>query len=145
MSASFLMTLSRAGFLTLAPGTWDSPGKNAGVGCHSLLQEIFPTEESNPDLLHCRQFLYHFSHQGSSSFLIKNSKEKSALCQPHWRPEWREKSVLLILFLPKTPTVLLIMDNLAFVLTFNTFHRNVIYRDLCLSGSPRPAPKLCPR
>ena len=37
---------------------WDSPGKNTGVGCHSLLQRIFPTQESNPGLLHCRQILY---------------------------------------------------------------------------------------
>ena len=29
----------------------DSPGKNTGVGFHSLLQGIFPTEESNPHLL----------------------------------------------------------------------------------------------
>ena len=29
----------------------DSPGKNTGVGCHSLLQGIFPTQESNPHLL----------------------------------------------------------------------------------------------
>ena len=27
---------------------WDSPGKNAGVVCHALLQGIFPTQESNP-------------------------------------------------------------------------------------------------
>ena len=25
-------------------GLWDSPGKNTGVGCHSLLQGIFPTQ-----------------------------------------------------------------------------------------------------
>ena len=30
---------------------WDSPGKNTGVGCHSLLQEIFTTQESNQCLL----------------------------------------------------------------------------------------------
>ena len=30
----------------------DSPGKNAGVGCHALLQGIFPTLGSNPCLLH---------------------------------------------------------------------------------------------
>ena len=29
----------------------DSPGKNTGVGCHALLQEIFPTQGSNPHLL----------------------------------------------------------------------------------------------
>ena len=37
---------------------WDSPGKNTGVGCHFLLQGIFPTQESNPSLLHCRQNTY---------------------------------------------------------------------------------------
>ena len=31
---------------------WDFPGKNAGVGCHFLLQGIFLTQGSNPDLLH---------------------------------------------------------------------------------------------
>ena len=30
---------------------WDSPGKNAGVGCHFLLQGIFPTQGWNPRLL----------------------------------------------------------------------------------------------
>ena len=29
---------------------WDSPGKNTGVGCHFLLQEIFPTQGSNPGI-----------------------------------------------------------------------------------------------
>ena len=41
---------------------WDFPGKSAGVGCHFLLQGIFPTQESNPGLLHCRQTLYRLSH-----------------------------------------------------------------------------------
>ena len=31
---------------------WDFPGKNTGVSCHSLLQGIFPTQGSNPGLLH---------------------------------------------------------------------------------------------
>ena len=39
---------------------WDSPGKNTGVGCHFLLQGIFPTQELNPGLLHCRKILYHW-------------------------------------------------------------------------------------
>ena len=30
---------------------WDSPGKNAGVGCHALLQGIILTQGSNPRLL----------------------------------------------------------------------------------------------
>ena len=41
---------------------WNSTGKNTGVGSHSLLQGIFPTQGSNPGLLQCRQILHHLSH-----------------------------------------------------------------------------------
>ena len=34
---------------------WDSVGKNTGVGCHVLLQEIFPTKGLNP----CLSLLLH--------------------------------------------------------------------------------------
>ena len=34
---------------------WNSPGQNTGVGSLSLLQGIFPTQGSNPGLLHCGQ------------------------------------------------------------------------------------------
>ena len=50
----------------------DSPGKNTGVGCQSLLQGIFLTQGSNPGLRHCRQILYHLSH-----------KESLLFCQPY--------------------------------------------------------------
>ena len=43
---------------------WHSPGKNTGVGRHSLLQGIFLMQRSIPDVLHCRQILYHLRHQG---------------------------------------------------------------------------------
>ena len=33
------------------------------MGCHALFQGIFPTQGSNPGLLHFRQILYHLSHQ----------------------------------------------------------------------------------
>ena len=36
-----------------------------GVGCHFLLQGIFPTQGSNLGLLHCRWILYQLSQQGS--------------------------------------------------------------------------------
>ena len=35
------------------------------MGCHFLLQGLFPTQESNLDLLHYRQILYYLSLQGS--------------------------------------------------------------------------------
>ena len=64
-----VMSDSREPMDSSLPGSscpWDSPGKKTGVGCHSLLQEIFLTWGSNPGLFHCRQILYHLSHQGSS-------------------------------------------------------------------------------
>ena len=41
----------------------DSPGKNTGMGCHTLLQGIFPTQESNQGLPHCRWILYPLNHR----------------------------------------------------------------------------------
>ena len=48
---------------------WNSPGQNTGVGSLSLLQGIFPTQGSNPGLLHCRWILYQLSHKGSPRIL----------------------------------------------------------------------------
>ena len=54
---------------------WNSPGKNTGVSRHSLLQGIFPIQESNLGLPNCRQILYHLSHHRS-----KNSCSVAQLC-----------------------------------------------------------------
>ena len=43
---------------------WDSPGKNTGVGCRFLFQEIL-TQGLNPGPLCFRKILYRLSHQGS--------------------------------------------------------------------------------
>ena len=48
---------------------WNSPGKNPGVGSHSLLQGILLTQGSNAGLLHCRHILYRWSHQRSLRYL----------------------------------------------------------------------------
>ena len=48
---------------------WNSPGQNAGVGSRSLLQGIFPTQESNPGLPHCRQILYQLNPKGSPTIM----------------------------------------------------------------------------
>ena len=50
----------------------NSPGKNTGVVCHSFPQGIFQTQGSNMGLLHCRQILYHLSHQGSPHNTLLN-------------------------------------------------------------------------
>ena len=48
---------------------WNPPGQNTGVGSLSLLQGIFPTQGSNPGLLHCSRILYQLSHKGSPEML----------------------------------------------------------------------------
>ena len=54
---------------------WDFAGKNTGVGCYFLLQESFPTQGLNPGLPHCRQTVYHLSHQGSRCWERWKAKE----------------------------------------------------------------------
>ena len=52
---------------------WDFSGKNTGVGCHSLLQIIFLTQESNLHLLcflHCRQILFTHLQGGSTGIKL---------------------------------------------------------------------------
>ena len=61
----------------------DSPGKNTGVGCHALLQGIFPTQGLNPGLLHCRQILYCLRHQGSPGVGVSEVAQSCpTLCDP---------------------------------------------------------------
>ena len=50
---------------------WNSPGKNTGVGCHFLLQGIFPTQGLNPHLLRWQADSLPLSHQGSYFIWIK--------------------------------------------------------------------------
>ena len=47
------------------PAEPQGKSKNTGVGTLSLLQGIFPTQESGQGLLHCRWILYQLSYQGS--------------------------------------------------------------------------------
>ena len=76
-----------------APLSMGFSGKNTGLGFHSLLQGIFPTQGLNPGLLHCRQILYPLSHQWSPkmngiSALIKVTPESSLTPSPWWWRWW---------------------------------------------------------
>ena len=76
---SSLVSCKCAKLLQSCPTFWDSkgcglpgssvpggsPGKNTEVGCHALLQGIFPTQGSSPGPPHCRQILYCLNHQRS--------------------------------------------------------------------------------
>ena len=59
-----------------APLSMGYPDKKTGVGCHFLLQGIFPTQGSNPGLPDGRWILHHLSHLGS----------------PEWGKVWKNKS-----------------------------------------------------
>ena len=54
---------------------WNFPGNNSGVDSHSLIRGIFWTQGLNPCLLHCKQILYHLSHQGTSEIHVTRSKD----------------------------------------------------------------------
>ena len=54
----------------------DSPGKNTGLGCHFLLQGIFPTQGLNPGLLHFRQILYSLSYMDISPLNVNASYKR---------------------------------------------------------------------
>ena len=68
----------------------DSPGKNTGVGCHALLQGIFPTQGSNPGLLSCRQILYSLRHQEKlkTYYKITVIKKMWYRCKERKRIQW---------------------------------------------------------
>ena len=71
---------------------WNSPGKYMGVGRHSLLQGIFPTQGLSLDLLHGRQILYHLSNQGRiDAFELWCWRR---LLGVHWTARRSNKSIL---------------------------------------------------
>ena len=78
------MGCSQAGFSLHG----DSPGKNTGVGWHAILQGIFPTQGSNPDLPHCRWILYCLTapHPQGSLIKVKWGK-KGRLVDTVWEGE----------------------------------------------------------
>ena len=66
---------------------WNFPSQNIGVGSHSLLQGIFPTQGSNPGLSQHRWILYSLRHQGSLIMKAVAAAAKSLqLCPTLWDP-----------------------------------------------------------
>ena len=82
---------------------WHSPGKNTGVCCHTFLQRKFPTQVSNPGLLHCRQLLYHLSYLGSlgttqMNWNFKSTQKPSCGCYFNLTQNWQNLKVTQMLF-----------------------------------------------
>ena len=61
--------------------------KNTGVGSLSLLQGVFPTQELNQGLLHCRRILFPLSYQGSPIQIMSRPNSLPAETFPNKRPE----------------------------------------------------------
>ena len=99
---------------------WDFPGRNTGVGCHFLIQWIFPTQGSNPGLLHCRRILFTREAPNGELILIKQYAIKRILlitfCQQIIKLRWNEQTVI---------------SNTLFVLTDtqNDWVRKTTYKD----------------
>ena len=95
-------------------------GKNIAMGCHALLQGIFPIQGLKTGLPHCRQFLYQLSYLGNPPF-----------------------TVFLCKFLPHSLFCLLFMGCLT-DLSPSRFHFSSFF--LCLSfstSSSLPCQQLC--
>ena len=84
---------------------WNFPGKSTGVGCHFLLQGIFPTQGLNPGLPRCRQTLYRLSLVSYCYYDAILHKQLST---------FEKSSLLLLLFLNFRVSFLLPLVRIAF-------------------------------
>ena len=92
-----------------APRPWNFPGKNTDVGCHFLLQGIFPDQELNSSLLHWQVDSLPLSHHGSPivysrtqgfslptgasrTGLVVHSHDQCQIPSPVWRHHFIEAS-----------------------------------------------------
>ena len=85
-----------------SPVYGDSPGKNTRVGCHALLEGIFPTQGWNLGVLPCWWVLYFLSNKRSPRIL-----EWVACPFSRWTSQprnWTGVSCIGGRFLPTLPT-----------------------------------------
>ena len=73
---------------------WNSPGWNTGVGSLFLLQGIFPTQELNPGLPHCRRILYQLSHKGIPDILLQRDNFSLLYHKGEWENDHSIQTVL---------------------------------------------------
>ena len=68
----------------LPSSTWGYPSNNTGVGNNSLLLGTFQIQGSNTGLLHCRQILYHLSHQEGPTSTLPQYKQEGKGKREGW-------------------------------------------------------------
>ena len=98
---------------------WDFPGKSTGVGCHFLLQKIFPTQGSNPGLPCCRQTLYRLSHQGSEVLINDSLKPNSNAKNESYADSLKRNSSDFFVY--SVPYAYFFLAQYVFVFTFWIF------------------------
>ena len=90
--AAHVCSVAQSGLALCGPMDCSPPGSSvhgilqARTGCHSLLQGIFPTQGSNLGFMHCRQILYHPSHQGSPYSHLDEENSNFWLRAKRWEP-----------------------------------------------------------
>ena len=92
---------------------------NSGVGCHSILQGIFLTQELNLGLLHCRQIHYHLRHQGGphSGKCSKHLESQEIVPFRHKMPI---KGFFFFFFVQKSVSIKMMLDKIR-ILRVNNF------------------------
>ena len=94
----------------------DAPGKNTGVGCHALLQGIFPIQGWNPGFLHHRRILYCLATRedclqmlfGASFFLVESEVDHRSL-PPNPHCSQKHAQIWEIYNLPKCIIIIVII------------------------------------
>ena len=96
------------------------------MGCYFLCQGIFPTQRSNPSLLHCREILHCLSHQGSPvPSLINHRSTFFFLEEEEIREVGREKSRSCLLSTVDREYFLMFLNNVV------SFLKNIYVFWLC--------------
>ena len=87
---------------------WNSPGQNTEMGSLSLLQGIFPTQESNWGFLHRRRILYQLSYHILYSL-------------------WKKQCILLSNFYPRSKADTFKYSFLVYFFSFFFFNLCILY------------------
>ena len=94
---------------------WNPPSQSDGVGCHSLLQGIFPAQGWNPGHPNCRWILYQLRYQGSPAFCwaeaLLPSETGLGACKPlsqHFFGQLTSNFVLCVFLFQDTFLIILI-------------------------------------
>ena len=95
VSKSCLTLVTACTMACKVPVSMGFSGQEYWSGCHFLLQRTFPTQESNPYHLHCRQILFQLSYKGSPWHPQRHVKILvNTVVELSWGFSWLKKEVI---------------------------------------------------